>query len=89
MERNIPTIRGNHDRWLTDRLADGLKRQDGFAFQETTADQRAWLYKLPDRYRRPSVRGQRQKMNGFEGHAPPEDARGEPGTELNTNLART
>ncbi|MCA3388048.1 MAG: metallophosphoesterase family protein [Roseomonas sp.] len=49
MEKNIPTIRGNHDRWLTDRVAEGLKGQDGFAFQETTADQRAWLYALPER----------------------------------------
>lgn len=48
METNIPTIRGNHDRWLTDRVAEGLKGQDGFAFQETTADQRAWLYALPE-----------------------------------------
>jgi len=48
MDRNIPTIRGNHDRWLTDRVAEGLKGQDGFAFQETTADQRAWLYELPE-----------------------------------------
>ncbi|MCA3292284.1 MAG: metallophosphoesterase family protein, partial [Roseomonas sp.] len=49
MDHNIPTIRGNHDRWLTDRVAEGLKGQDGFAFQETTADQRAWLYELPER----------------------------------------
>jgi hypothetical protein len=48
MDRNNPSIRGNHDRWLTDRVAEGLKGQDGFAFQETTADQRAWLYELPE-----------------------------------------
>jgi predicted phosphodiesterase len=46
MDRDISTIRGNHDRWLTDRVAAGLKGQDGFAFQETTADQRASLYEL-------------------------------------------
>jgi predicted phosphodiesterase len=35
MDKNIPTLRGNHDRWLTDRVAEGLKGQDGFALQET------------------------------------------------------
>ena len=41
MKSTNPTIRGNHDHWPTDRVAEGLKGQDGFAFQETTAEQRA------------------------------------------------
>jgi len=48
MERDIPTLRGNHDRWPANRVAEGLKGQDGFAFRETTADQRASLDELPE-----------------------------------------
>ncbi|WP_270933347.1 metallophosphoesterase family protein [Falsiroseomonas oryzae] len=49
MDRGIPSVRGNHDRWLVDRAPDAMSRQDAVAFAETTADQRAWLGSLPER----------------------------------------
>jgi predicted phosphodiesterase len=49
MDRAIPTVRGNHDRWITDRGPDHKPGQDAVAFAETTADQRAWLFTLPER----------------------------------------
>ena len=40
-------VRGNHDRALGATSAAGLGRSDGFAWQELTPDDRAWLAGLP------------------------------------------
>ena len=47
--RAIPTVRGNHDRWITEHGPDHKPGQDAVAFAETTADQRDWLFNLPER----------------------------------------
>jgi predicted phosphodiesterase len=49
MARGIPTVRGNHDRWITELGPDHKPGQDAVAFAETTRDQRAWLFGLPER----------------------------------------
>jgi len=49
MARGIPTVRGNHDRWITEHGPDHKPGQDAVAFAETTADQRDWLLRLPGR----------------------------------------
>src|SRR5215831_61748 len=43
----LPTIRGNHDRWVTDWLPEEHYRWDALAFQELDAAQLAWLRALP------------------------------------------
>ncbi len=49
MDRAIPTVRGNHDRWLLDRDPDTMGTQDKVAFADTTPAQRQWLGTLPER----------------------------------------
>ncbi|MBW8270947.1 metallophosphoesterase family protein [Caldovatus aquaticus] len=49
MARAIPTVRGNHDRWLAEQEPAAMGRQDAFAHAETTPEQRAWLGALPAR----------------------------------------
>jgi predicted phosphodiesterase len=49
MERGIPTVRGNHDRWITEHGPDHKPGQDAVAHAETTPDQRDWLLNLPTR----------------------------------------
>ncbi|WP_137180368.1 metallophosphoesterase [Roseomonas sp. AR75] len=49
MDRAIPTVRGNHDRWITEHGPDHKPGQDAVAHAECTPDQRAWLFALPER----------------------------------------
>ncbi|GGG31599.1 metallophosphoesterase [Caldovatus sediminis] len=49
MARGIPTVRGNHDRWVAEQEPAAMGRQDAFAHGELTPDQRAWLGGLPTR----------------------------------------
>jgi predicted phosphodiesterase len=49
MERGIPTVRGNHDRWVAERTPNAMSRQDVVAHEDTTEDQRRWLGGLPER----------------------------------------
>jgi predicted phosphodiesterase len=49
MDQGIPTVRGNHDRWISEHGPDHKPGQDAVAFAETTPDQRAWLLALPER----------------------------------------
>ncbi len=49
MQRDIPCVRGNHDRWVAERAPEAMGRQDAVAYAETTAAQRAWLGALPPR----------------------------------------
>jgi predicted phosphodiesterase len=49
MRAEVPTLRGNHDRWLAEQDPAAMGRQDAFAHGETDAEQRAWLGGLPDR----------------------------------------
>jgi predicted phosphodiesterase len=49
MAHGIPSVRGNHDRFVAHNPPEGLKGQDAFAYKQTTAEQRAWLGALPTR----------------------------------------
>jgi predicted phosphodiesterase len=44
---NWPTVRGNHDRWVTDWPPEKHYRGDAFAFQSLDTSQLAWLRALP------------------------------------------
>jgi predicted phosphodiesterase len=46
-DRGIPCIRGNHDRWISERTGDALTGQDRHAHGELNAAQRDWLMGLP------------------------------------------
>jgi predicted phosphodiesterase len=47
MRLNWPTVRGNHDRWVTDWPPDKHYRSDAFAYQALESSQLAWLRALP------------------------------------------
>jgi len=47
MRLDWPTVRGNHDRWMTDWLPEQHYASDAFAFRELDAAQLAWLRALP------------------------------------------
>ncbi|THD59443.1 MAG: metallophosphoesterase [Bradyrhizobium sp.] len=47
MRFNWPTIRGNHDRWVTDWPAEKHYPSDSFAFRALDSVQLAWLRALP------------------------------------------
>jgi predicted phosphodiesterase len=49
MARGVPTVRGNHDRWVAEQEPETMNRQDAFAHSQVSADQRAWLGGLPTR----------------------------------------
>ena len=42
-----PTVRGNHDRWVTDWPPNKHYRSDAFAYQALESSQLAWLRALP------------------------------------------
>jgi len=44
---DLPTVRGNHDRWVVERAEDDLSFSDRLAREELDAAQRAWLAGLP------------------------------------------
>ena len=44
---NLPTVRGNHDRWIVDRPADRLPPAGRFAHDALSAQARAALHALP------------------------------------------
>ena len=44
---NVPTVRGNHDRWIVDRPTDGLPPARRFAREVLTQEQRNALFALP------------------------------------------
>jgi predicted phosphodiesterase len=44
---NVPTVRGNHDRWIVDRPTDGLLLAGRFAREALTQEQRNALFTLP------------------------------------------
>jgi predicted phosphodiesterase len=44
---NVPTVRGNHDRWIVDRPTDGLPPAGRFAREALTQEQRNALFALP------------------------------------------
>jgi predicted phosphodiesterase len=44
---NWPTVRGNHDRWVTDWPPEKHYREDAFAFQSLDISELAWLRALP------------------------------------------
>jgi predicted phosphodiesterase len=46
-DRAIPSIRGNHDRWISEHDPAMMGRQDRLAFDELGSAQRAWLMELP------------------------------------------
>lgn len=46
-ERNYPTIRGNHDRWLVERTPDSMDKVDRFVANQLDAERRDWLHALP------------------------------------------
>lgn len=43
----IPSLRGNHDRWISEHEGERLGMQDRVAFEALDAAQRAWLLGLP------------------------------------------
>lgn len=45
--RTIPCIRGNHDRWISERDAAAMDMQDRIAHAGLSPAQRAWLMELP------------------------------------------
>jgi predicted phosphodiesterase len=47
MRLSWPTVRGNHDRWVTDWPPDKHYRSDAFAYQALESSQLAWLRALP------------------------------------------
>ena len=47
MRLSWPTVRGNHDRWVTDWPLDKHYRSDAFAYQALASSQLAWLRALP------------------------------------------
>jgi putative phosphoesterase len=44
---NWPTVRGNHDRWVTDWVLEKQYRSDAFACQSLDPSQLAWLRAVP------------------------------------------
>jgi diadenosine tetraphosphatase ApaH/serine/threonine PP2A family protein phosphatase len=44
---NWPTVRGNHDRWVTDWVLENQYRSDAFACQSLDPSHLAWLRALP------------------------------------------
>jgi predicted phosphodiesterase len=44
---NLPTVRGNHDRWVATTPRDQQYPSDAFAYDELSAHQRDWLGGLP------------------------------------------
>lgn len=49
MERDIPTVRGNHDRWVWEHAPEKMGKQDLVAYEDTTEEQREWLGTRPER----------------------------------------
>ncbi len=49
MAAGIESVRGNHDRWVAEQDPAEMGRQDAYAHEQTTPDQRAWLGSLPTR----------------------------------------
>jgi len=47
MRLDWPTIRGNHDRWVTDWPPEKQYPSDAFAFRALDSEQLAWLRQLP------------------------------------------
>jgi predicted phosphodiesterase len=47
MRLNWPTVRGNHDRWVTDWPVEKQYPSDAFAFRALESAQLAWLSDLP------------------------------------------
>ena len=47
MRLSWPTVRGNHDRWVTDWPPEKHYRGDAFAFQSLDISELAWLRALP------------------------------------------
>ncbi len=47
MPLNLPTVRGNHDRWVATTPRGEQYPSDAFAYDELTAGQRDWLGELP------------------------------------------
>ncbi len=47
----LPTVRGNHDRWIEELPEDKLSPADRFARDALTAEQRLALHKLPAQLR--------------------------------------
>ena len=47
MQLDWPTVRGNHDRWVTDWPLEKHSPTDAFAFQTLDSSQLAWLRALP------------------------------------------
>lgn len=43
----IPSIRGNHDRWISEHDPATMGKQDRLAYDELSSDQRRWLMDLP------------------------------------------
>jgi len=47
MDLDWPTVRGNHDRWVTDLAPDAQYSSDAFARRSLSMQQLAWLRGLP------------------------------------------
>ncbi|MDP3545063.1 MAG: metallophosphoesterase family protein [Phreatobacter sp.] len=47
MALNLPTVRGNHDRWVVEAQGEGLSFSDRLAREQLDATQRHWLAALP------------------------------------------
>jgi predicted phosphodiesterase len=46
----LPTVRGNHDRWIAETPREQMSASDAFAFDALSPDQRAALGELPAHY---------------------------------------
>ncbi|MGK9170351.1 metallophosphatase family protein [Inquilinus limosus] len=53
MAKGWPTVRGNHDRWVSEPRDEPLNTSDGYARHALDADGRAWLGALPMRLELP------------------------------------
>ena len=49
LERDMVTVRGNHDRYLIDRDVSDMEVSDSFAFRQMSARHLEWLRGLPSR----------------------------------------
>jgi predicted phosphodiesterase len=47
---NLPTVRGNHDRWMAETPRERMSLSDGYAHDALLPAQRAWLGSLPMQY---------------------------------------
>src|SRR4051812_32915473 len=47
MQEGVPTVRGNHDRWVANQSRSEMGPSDAYAHDALTVPQRRWLGALP------------------------------------------